>query len=107
MKCKPKDCPGCVHFINLKTHPLFKEFVIKSEDGKIIDFEGCIFHLSVMFQRQSWVRQIGIQVAVEGVGSRYGDQLGILNETLARGGMILLQAAREAEVKAKLLKQGS
>jgi len=68
MKCKFKDCVGCVHNINIRTHPLFKDFVIKGEDGRTIDFEGCIFHLQTLFLRQSWVRQIGIQAAVESRG---------------------------------------
>jgi hypothetical protein len=59
---------GCVHNINIRTHPLFRDFIIKGEDGKILDFEGCIFHLQTLFLRQSWVRQIGIQAAVESRG---------------------------------------
>ena len=65
MKCKIKDCKDCVHFINIRTHSLFKDFVIKSEDGKIVDFEGCIFHLQTIFLRQLWVRSIGNQSAIE------------------------------------------
>ena len=65
MKCRQKDCKDCVHNINIRTHPLFKDFIMKSEDGKIIEFEGCIFHLSILFQRQAWVRSIGIQSAIE------------------------------------------
>jgi len=80
MKCKAKDCKDCKHFINIKTHPLFKDFLIKDESGKILDFEGCIFHLGVLFLRQIWVRNIGIQSSLEsgrnenlkGLGSIYG-----------------------------------
>ena len=68
MKCKPKDCDGCMHHINLRTHPLFKEFAIKDESGKMVEFDGCIFHVAVLFLRQQWVRQIGIQAAVESRG---------------------------------------
>ena len=68
MKCKPKDCDGCVHHVNIRTHPLFKDFAIKDESGKLVDFEGCIFHLAIMFLRQLWVREIGIQSAIESRG---------------------------------------
>lgn len=65
MKCKPKDCKDCVHNIDIRTHPLFRDFVIQSEDGKILDFQGCIFHFQTMLLRQIWVRTIGTQAAVE------------------------------------------
>lgn len=65
MKCKEKECKGCMHFINIRTHPLFKELIIKSEDGKVIDFEGCVFHLQALFLRQIWIRTWGNQAAIE------------------------------------------
>jgi len=65
MKCKQKDCKDCVHFINIRTHPLFHDFVIKGEDGKMVEFEGCMFHLQTLFLRQIWVRLIGNESAIE------------------------------------------
>ena len=65
MKCKTKDCKDCVHFINIRTHPLWADFVIKDESGKSLVFEGCVFHLQTMFLRQLWVRTIGVEAAIE------------------------------------------
>jgi hypothetical protein len=65
MKCKAKDCKECVHFLNIATHPLFKEFqFVRESDGKPLDFEGCVFHLQAMVQLQMWRRMIGVQAAV-------------------------------------------
>ena len=64
-KCREKDCKDCVHFINIRTHPLWSDFVIKDESGKTLQFEGCNFHLQTMFLRQLWVRAMGVQEAVE------------------------------------------
>jgi len=65
MKCKPKDCADCVHFINIRTHPLWSDFVIKDSSGKVLQFEGCVFHFQALLLRQIWVAQIGTQSSVE------------------------------------------
>jgi hypothetical protein len=65
MKCRPKDCKDCVHFVNIRTHPLWRDFVIKDESGKNLVFEGCIEHLKALFLRQQWVGLVGLQSAVE------------------------------------------
>jgi len=65
MFCDGKKCNKCAHYINIRTHPLFKDFVIKEENGKPIDFEGCIHHLNTMFLRQIWVRAISLENVTE------------------------------------------
>jgi len=65
-KCKPSDCKGCVHFINIRTHPLFADFMIQDQSGKPIQFEGCAFHLELLFLRQIWISLGGVQSAMEG-----------------------------------------
>ena len=66
MKCKAKDCTGCQHYVNMATHPMFKEFVfVRESDGRPMEFEGCIFHLLVLVELQSWRRMIGVQAATE------------------------------------------
>lgn len=65
MKCKLKDCKDCAHFINIRTHPLFADFIIKDNSGKVVQFEGCVFHFQTMLLRQIWVNLGGVQAAVE------------------------------------------
>ena len=84
MKCKKKDCENCVHYINIRTHPLFNDFIIKGEDGKIVEFEGCIFHLQTMFLRQIWVRLIGNEAAIESTRNILSKDLNILSSGLMR-----------------------
>ena len=91
MKCRKKDCDGCAHFVNLQTHPLFRDMQIQDEAGKPVQYEGCIFHVQTMFMMQLWKRQIGVQAAIESRGNETVKTLRTMSNNVAAMGFMALE----------------